>query len=99
MNIVIKDSQLEPYHITKDSYCYTVVKTVTPQEKYLEEGSKGKDYEKPLGHYGDFGNALKAIYKAKLDDSDQEYESIKDYIQTWRSLQSEMQTLIEKIDL
>lgn len=99
MNVVIRDPELTPYHITKDKYCYTVMQTVTPQEKYLEEGSTGKNYEKSLGHYGDFAHALEAVYKAKLDDSNQDYESVADYIKTWKSLQSEMKTLIEKIDL
>ena len=42
----ITDPKMHPYFIGKDTHCYTVYEIVTPQEKYLAKGSKGKDYEK-----------------------------------------------------
>ena len=63
---IIRDPLLEPYFIGKDAYCYTAYEVITPQKKYLEKGSLGKDYEKPIGHYKDFGNALEAIMKHPL---------------------------------
>ena len=78
---IIKDPVLEPFHISKDQHCYTVVETVTPDSKNLEKGSKGKIYEKPLGHYGQFSQALKRIAVAKTDLKE-EYTSIMDYIKT-----------------
>ena len=44
----ITDPRMEPYYIGKDTYCYTVYEVVTPQEKNLEKGSEGKNYEKPV---------------------------------------------------
>lgn len=76
---IIKDPALEPFHISKDQYCYTVVETITPEAKNLEEGSKGKVYEKPLGHYGNLTAALKKIVKAKVELKE-EYNSILEYI-------------------
>ena len=69
---IIKDSLLEPYFIGKDAYCYTAYEVITPQKKYLEKGSEGKNYEKPIGHYSDFGSALTAIMKAKLNNKNGE---------------------------
>ena len=47
---IIKDPVIEPFHLSKDQYCYTVVQTVTPDPANLEKCSKGKTYEKPIGH-------------------------------------------------
>ena len=76
---IIKDPALEPFHISKDQHCYTVVETITPDSKNLDKGSKGKVYEKPLGHYGHFSAALKKIARAKTNLKP-EYNSIMDYI-------------------
>ena len=56
---IIKDPAIEPFHISKDQYCYTVVQTVTPDPSNLEKGSEGKNYEKPIGHYSNLSHALK----------------------------------------
>ena len=39
-NTIIKDPVLEPFHLSKDQYCYTVVETITPDEKNIENLKK-----------------------------------------------------------
>lgn len=90
---IIKDQILEPFYIGKDSYCYTVYEVVTPDAKNLEAGSVGKDYEKPVGHYSSFGNALIAAAKAKLNNKDEAYTSVGEYLAEWERIQKEIQTL------
>jgi hypothetical protein len=90
----IKDQALEPFYIGKDSHCYTVYEVITPQAKYLEEGSEGKNYEKPLGHYSDFGSALKAIMRAQINRTDKVYESIQEYINEWIGVKDKIDKLI-----
>lgn len=103
-NTIIKDPVLLPYYISKDQYCYTVIEIITPDEKNLGRfGNKGnqnegKDYEKPLGHYGNLANALKKIAKAKLDTKP-EYNSILEYIKTWESEKLAMEELLNKIGI
>jgi len=92
---IIKDDLLEPYFIGKDSHCYTAYEVITPQAKYLEKGSEGKNYEKPIGHYSDFGQALNSIMKAKLNRGDKEYSSVKEYLSEWNKIKKELQTLTE----
>ena len=89
----IKDPAMHPYFIGKDTYCYTVYETVTPQEKYLEEGSEGKDYEKPVGHFSNFGSALQRVAKYKLNNERTQYNSIKEYIERWDELMVELKKL------
>ena len=95
---IIKDPALEPFHLSKDQYCYTVVHTVTPDPANLEKGSLGKTYEKPLGHYEKLSHALKAIAKSKLDLKS-EYNSIMEYIHEWQRLQDEMEEMFNKIGI
>ena len=95
---IIKDSLLEPYFIGKDAYCYTAYEVITPQKKYLEKGSEGKNYEKPIGHYSDFGSALLAIMKAKLN-SKKDYSSIQEYLNKWKEIKNNLQQIKEKIEL
>ena len=41
-NTIIKDPVLEPFYISKDQYCYTVMEVITPEEKNLGRfGRKG----------------------------------------------------------
>lgn len=95
---IIKDPAIEPFHISKDQYCYTVMETITPDPANLEKGSEGKAYEKPLGHYTKLSHALKKIAKSKLDMKS-EYNSIMDYINEWQRQQDEMNALLEKIGI
>jgi undecaprenyl pyrophosphate synthase len=74
------------------------VETITPEEKNLEQGSVGKDYEKPVGHYTNLSHALKKIAKSKLDLKS-EYATIMDYINEWQHQQDEMNKLLDKIGL
>jgi hypothetical protein len=93
MTTKIKDPKMHPYFIGKDTYCYTVYQVVTPQEKYLEEGSEGKDYEKPVGHFSNFGSALQRVAKCKLNNERTQYNSIKEYIERWEELMVELKKL------
>jgi len=96
---IIRDTLLEPYFIGKDAYCYTAYEVITPQKKYLAEGSEGKNYEKPIGHYSDFGSALMAIMKAKLNNKNEEYTSIQEYLNKWKKIKNSIKNIKEKIEL
>lgn len=89
----ITDPKMHPYYIGRDTYCYTVYEIVTPQEKYLEKGSEGKQYEKPLAHYSNFGSALQRVAKEKLNNERDHYSSIKQYIERWDELIIELKQL------
>ena len=91
---IIKDPALEPFYIGKDAHCYTVYEVITPQAKYLEKGSEGKDYEKPVGHYSDFGMALKRVMKAQLNETDKVYNSVLSYIEEWSKIQEKITKLV-----
>tara|TARA_R110000744_G_scaffold3174_2_gene12360 strand:+ start:1439 stop:1735 length:297 start_codon:yes stop_codon:yes gene_type:complete len=91
----ITDPKMKPYYIGKDAHCYTVYEVVTPQEKYLEKGSEGKDYEKPVSHHSDFGNALKRVMKEKLHNEKEHYESIREYVTRWDQLKEELSKILE----
>jgi len=96
-NATIKDPLLEPYFIGKDAYCYTVYELVSPKKtragNILEKGEKGIVYEKPQGHYQNFGAALQCIAKLKLDQKGNSYNSIKEYIEKWDILLIELNKL------
>jgi len=103
-NTIIKDPVLEPFHLSKDQYCYTVVETITPDEKNIgkfkkkDNGNQGKDYEKQLGYYTNLAGALKAIAKHKLHNK-QEYSTILEYIKEWESQKEETEKLLHKLKL
>lgn len=95
---IIKDTALEPFHISKDQHCYTVVETVTPEAKNLEAGSKGKVYEKPLGHYGSLRAALRKIAKAKVELKE-EYSSILEYIEAYDQQKETINQMFNQVNL
>lgn len=85
----IKDPVLAPYHITKDNNGYSVVETVTPQAKYLEKGSAGKDYEKAVCYPSTLGGCLKKIAELKLNTG-KEYQSIREYLNEYNDVYEEI---------
>jgi len=95
---IIKDPALEPFHISKDQYCYTVVETVIPDSKNLEKGSKGKAYEKPLGHFGDLKTALAKIIKLKVELKE-EYNSISNYIAEYDQQKETINKLFNQLEV
>ena len=90
---IIRDPKIEPYFIGKDSYCYTIYETVTPDTKYTEDNKPGKEYTKSLGHYSNFGNCLKAIARNKTNDK-QNYSSIMEYLETYKQIETTINSLI-----
>ena len=43
---IIKDPAINPFFISKDQYCYTVMETITPDKKNLGRfGNKGNKNE------------------------------------------------------
>lgn len=96
-NTTIKDPLLEPYFIGKDFHCYTVYETVSPKKKRLgkklEKGEVLQDYEKPQGHYSTFGSALQRIAKEKLNNGEENYSSVQEYVKKWDEILTQLKTL------
>ena len=92
---IINDPKLEPYYIGKDSHCYTAYEKITSDPKYTDNGKAGEEYTKPLGHYSDFGSALRAIMKAKLNEGEKIYSSIEEYINEWDKIRTDLEKLTE----
>ena len=103
-NTTIKDPAIEPFYISKDQYCYTVMETITPDEKNIgkfgkkDNGNQGKDYDKPMGHYSSLSSALKKISISKLDLKS-EYSTIMEYINEYDKQQESMAKLLNKIEI
>jgi hypothetical protein len=72
----IKDEVLGSYYIQIDEYNYSVYKTITPDG--------GKPYESCIGHFGNFGSALRKIVENKVRQ--QSYSSIKAYLDEYKSV-------------
>jgi|TARA_R110000803_G_scaffold108529_1_gene176812 hypothetical protein len=92
----IKDENLEPYFIQKDQHCYTVFENVKPQGKRAIKSKTGKSYIKSVGHYGNFGQAIKAICIEKLNQDEKEYSSVKEYLTEWENIQTEIKQLVKQ---
>jgi predicted nucleic acid-binding Zn-ribbon protein len=103
-NTTIKDPVLEPYYVSKDQYCFTVVEIITPDDKNIgrfkkeDKGNQGKDYEKPVSHHSTFADALKRIAKEKVSLKD-EYDSIQSYVNEWTNQQEQLKEVINKISI
>ena len=80
----IKDPVLGDYFIQVDDLNYSVYKTIIPDS--------GKPYDSCIGHFGNFGNALKKIAEHKVRQ--QSYDSIKDYIKEYEQISNELKNLL-----
>jgi len=100
MNTIIKDSNLEPYFISKDKYCYSVMEMVMPERKRnSKDQTPLEPYEKAVGHYTSLSTALKMIAKGKLDDPKRTYNSVKEYLDRLEELNLKMEELLNKIGI
>lgn len=103
-NTIIKDEILEPFHLSKDQYCYTVIETITPDEKNIgkfgkpDNGNQGQNYEKPIGYYTNLASALKKIATLRLNNK-QSYTSIKEYVKEWEYQKEEISKLLTQLEL
>tara|TARA_R110000772_G_scaffold64705_3_gene144626 strand:- start:192 stop:509 length:318 start_codon:yes stop_codon:yes gene_type:complete len=103
-NTIIKDPSLAPFHLSKDQYCYTVIETITPDEKNIgkfgkkDNGNQGKDYEKQLSYHSTLASALKVIATSKMHNK-LEYSSIKEYIKEWETQKELIEKLLDKIGI
>ena len=86
----ITDPVLEPYYIAMDEYNYTVQEVVTPNPKYSETG---KTYIKPVGHYSNFTSCIITIAKKKVNT--RSYTSIREYINEYKKIISELNKTFE----
>tara|TARA_S200002703_G_scaffold33322_1_gene28852 strand:+ start:6629 stop:6919 length:291 start_codon:yes stop_codon:yes gene_type:complete len=91
---IIKDPILLPYHIQRDNHGFAVIETVTPQQKYLEKGSEGKDYEKALFYPSTLGGCLKKIAELKTN-TEKEYQSIRQYLDEFNTIYNNIQKTFE----
>jgi hypothetical protein len=94
---IIRDPKIEPFYISKDAYCYTIFKTITPDIRYTENNQPGKEYSKSLGHYSSFASCLKALAKEKVNDN-QSYNSIQEYIERFKKLEISIKELLNVVD-
>ena len=93
----IKDPVLDPYYVSKDNHGYTIYETVTPDSRYLEEGSEGKDYVKTICHPSTFGRCLTRIIEMKLNN-DTDYSSISEYLNRYNKISEKVKNAI-KVEL
>ena len=80
----IRDPLIEPFFITIDQYCYTLNTMSVPFEG-------GKSYLKSIGHYSDFDSCLAKITRLRVNN--QNYNSIREYINEYKRLIDELKTL------
>jgi hypothetical protein len=98
-NTIIKDPTLEPFYISKDKYCYTVIELITPTRTRGSSTKQKEPYEKSIGHYTHINHALKAIAKGRLTSPPKLYNSIKDYLSYYEEINKELETLLNKMDI
>ena len=72
----IKDPVLGPYYVQIDDLNYSAYKTIIPDS--------GTPYESCIGHFNNIGGALKKIADNTMKG--QSYNSIKDYIEQYKSI-------------
>ena len=82
---IIKDPVMEPFFITRSQTGgYTVYERVT-------KGENNTEYIKTICYPGNFNHALKSVAREKLNSGEKTiYNSLKDYVNRWETIQKEM---------
>jgi len=95
----IKDPNMEPFYIVKDSTNFTVMEKSIATRGFAGKKSTGKETEKVVGYYTSFKNALNRVAKEKFYQNQSEYENIQDYIGTWNTVKDGLETILNKVEL
>ena len=83
----ITDKLIEPFFITKDEYCYTLIEKVAPNKKHFR--SKGKGYQKVRGYFASIPSALGKILELKTH-TNEEFDSLEKYINEFRTISRDL---------
>lgn len=96
---VIKDPNMDPFFIVKDTSNFTVIETSITTRGFGGKAATGKEQEKIVGHYTSFTNALNRIAKEKFYQNKGNYASIKEYIATWNEVKNGLDSLLKSIEI
>ena len=96
---IVRDEKMEPYYIQIDSTNFTVFEQVTPTKGFAGQDAKGKMLDRPLGYYTSFRNALKRVAKEKFYTNEGEYNSIKEYMNSWDEVKNGLDNLLNSIEI
>lgn len=90
----IKDPLIEPFYIQKDNYNWTVIEVTTSTRGFGGKKMAPKEVEKTIGYYTSFRNALNCVAKHKFYENENEFTSIKSYIDSWEKVKTGIETLL-----
>jgi len=83
----ISDPSMEPYFITRDEVCYTVMERITPNADHFRSKGKGKEYTKPQGYYPEFKQALQKVTQCKLHTRT-DYDNLSEFLSEFKTIES-----------
>lgn len=92
----ISDPLMEPYFITQDDVCYTVMERITPNENHFRSKGKGTEYAKPQGYYPEFKYALEKISKCKLNTRE-DYNSLNEFLNEFKQIENNIKEYTDGI--
>jgi hypothetical protein len=95
----IKDPNMDPFYIVKDATNFTVMELSTSMRGFAGKKATGKEVEKIIGHYSNFSNALNRVAKEKFYQNQNEYETIREYINTWDVIKVGIESMLNKIEI
>jgi hypothetical protein len=95
----IKDPLMEPFYIVKDSSNFTVMEMKIAEKGFRGAEASGKEREITLGYYTSFKNALNRIAKEKFYQNQNDYNSIKEYIETWNTVKEGIESMLNKVEI
>jgi len=95
---IIRDPLMEPFYIDKDASTFTVLEKTTAKRGFRGQEASGKEKENVVGYYSSFRNALNAIAKQKFHTNTGEYNSIKEYIDSWNEVKDGIDSLLNTVN-
>jgi hypothetical protein len=95
----IKDPMMEPFYIIKDSSNFTVMEKKIAEKGFRGAEASGKERENVVGYYTSFKNALNRVAKEKFYQNQNEYETIREYINTWDVIKVGIESMLNKVEI
>jgi hypothetical protein len=91
----ITDSNLEPFFITVDDYCYTVKERVSSDITHFKSNGKARSYEKSLSYHPTLSRAIEQI--AELKSGVGNFHNLDDFLQKYNQIKNQIKEYANKI--
>lgn len=93
---IIQDPLLEPYYVSADKECFTVLERTFSDPTHRLSKGESKEGFKIMGYYTKFEDCLNKIAKLQLLETEQ-YSAVQDFLEEYNKISDKIKKYTENV--